>query len=672
MLPHLLVLSACGSINMFREVTLFEPGDKGSRYYRIPAITTAKDGSLFAVIDRRWDHNGDLPARIDVVGKRSTDHGLTWSDQINVSGKEVRSKGDGDASIVTDRKTGKIVVIFNGENGFHQSTPDNPLRLYYTTSSDNGLTWAEKREFTQYIYSKMCTHCDTFIPARKNVWKGMFLTAGIALETREGRIMVASVLKNGVDGGYENRAVYTDDMGETWNISANAAIVGGDESKFFQINDDRVVISIRQNAPRYFAYSNDQGEHWANLTKMNDLWDPWCNGDVIRYTSVIDGFDKNRILHTIPYRPPGGGRSNVSVLISYDEGQTWPIKKVICPGGSAYSAITIDHNGDIHVFYEKDTGKDGYSNVVASFSLDWATDGKDHYELPSNLNWCICDKNECDGRCPTESYKATTKVFDQYVESYFLYPSNMKYTVLSSVRDFYINLSAPGLLNYKFKNQNAKKPKITLIGQSDHHNYLELENVQLESTVDQLFQNDFSLTNSNFKTTGSISRIEVGRTKIRLAIDQKLKTIRFSDIAIQGTEITIQTAANDKITVLNGISGVSGEESASVPIKIIPAEKTQVTIAGKWSSEEKEKLTIDKSGSSDVDINYDENIGGGDSNIGGGDSGIVKSSTTFPTAAIIIIIVGIVIVSVTVLGTIIYLKKHRELSDVSTNIHFLG
>lgn len=40
---------------------LFALGDGGSKYYRIPALVTADDGSLVAVADRRLESMGDLP-----------------------------------------------------------------------------------------------------------------------------------------------------------------------------------------------------------------------------------------------------------------------------------------------------------------------------------------------------------------------------------------------------------------------------------------------------------------------------------------------------------------------------------------------------------------------------------------------------------------------------------
>ncbi len=63
---------------------VYRPGDYDSKFYRIPAIVTAKDGSLVTVADKRIEHNGDLPAKIDVVSRRSTDGGKTWSDYVKI------------------------------------------------------------------------------------------------------------------------------------------------------------------------------------------------------------------------------------------------------------------------------------------------------------------------------------------------------------------------------------------------------------------------------------------------------------------------------------------------------------------------------------------------------------------------------------------------------------
>ena len=64
---------------------LYRPGDYGSANYRIPAVITAKDGSLVAVTDKRKYNESDLPEDIDIVCNRSTDGGLTWSEPVTIA-----------------------------------------------------------------------------------------------------------------------------------------------------------------------------------------------------------------------------------------------------------------------------------------------------------------------------------------------------------------------------------------------------------------------------------------------------------------------------------------------------------------------------------------------------------------------------------------------------------
>ena len=99
---------------------------------------------------------------------------------------------------------------------------------------------------------------------------------------------------------------------------------------------------------------------------------------MIRYTSVNQGDDKNRLLHSVPY---GNSRTNVSVYVSYDEGETWPVRKCIVPYSSAYSSLCILPDGTIGLYVEEAyAGASGYSTVFYNFSLEWLTDGEDGFD----------------------------------------------------------------------------------------------------------------------------------------------------------------------------------------------------------------------------------------------------------------------------------------------------
>lgn len=78
-----------------------------SKYYRIPAITRASDGTLVALSDARKNHIHDVTNNIDVVSRRSIDNGKTWSDYLvifqgSAEGDDCYNwKGYGDAAVAS-------------------------------------------------------------------------------------------------------------------------------------------------------------------------------------------------------------------------------------------------------------------------------------------------------------------------------------------------------------------------------------------------------------------------------------------------------------------------------------------------------------------------------------------------------------------------------------------
>jgi sialidase-1 len=122
--------------------------------------------------------------------------------------------------------------------------------------------------------------------------------------------------------------------------------------------------------------SSDRGLSWESRPEP-ELIDPGCNGSIIRYTSVKDGYEKNRLLFSNAKNKKG--RQNLTVRVSYDEGQSWTEGKTIYPGSSAYSTMTVLEDGQIGLMFEKDFYTE---NPFVSFSLEWLTDGQDSYQEP--------------------------------------------------------------------------------------------------------------------------------------------------------------------------------------------------------------------------------------------------------------------------------------------------
>lgn len=77
------------------------------------------------------------------------------------------------------------------------------------------------------------------------------------------------------------------------------------------------------------------------------------------------------IPHTRPADPGGkSARENLSIKLSRDDGKTWPVKKALDAGPSAYSDLAVLPDGTVLCLYSKNS-----DIVVARFNLTWLTGG---------------------------------------------------------------------------------------------------------------------------------------------------------------------------------------------------------------------------------------------------------------------------------------------------------
>lgn len=365
------------------KVCVFKQGENNSLYYRIPALIRADDNSLIAIADQRATKLNDLPNTISVVYKRSTDNGATWSEMKTIAqGNSSTGKTYGDPAVVKDAKTGTLLCIYSGDNGFWVSNSSKRAGFYYSKSTDNGVTWTEPTAFTDQVYS-----------AQSSI-RGAFAASGRALQLKSGRIMfVANSHCSDTSGQTVYEYVYyTDDLGTTWHI-ANAndtklpSQANGNESKLMELDNGDLLMSIRTSGTRRFSKSTDGGKTWSSAYYVNSLPDPDCNGDIIRYPSS-DG--RTRLLHSIPAN--SSVRRDVSVYLSYDEGENWLVSKKLINTYSAYSSLEVLNDGTIGCLVEEGkwdsniSGADGFDLYFMRFSLDWLTDGADTGNFKDNQN----------------------------------------------------------------------------------------------------------------------------------------------------------------------------------------------------------------------------------------------------------------------------------------------
>ena len=72
---------------------------------------------------------------------------------------------------------------------------------------------------------------------------------------------------------------------------------------------------------------------------------------------------------------PGSTRVRMTVWASFDGAATWPVKRLICEGLSAYSSLTADRQGNVFLLFERGESKLYESLTLARFHLSWLTEG---------------------------------------------------------------------------------------------------------------------------------------------------------------------------------------------------------------------------------------------------------------------------------------------------------
>ncbi|WP_053913125.1 exo-alpha-sialidase [Streptomyces sp. SCSIO 75703] len=337
----------------------------GSPYYRIPALTRTTKGTLLAAYDAR-PTLGDLPGNLGVVLRRSTDGGTTWQAQ-QVVRKDAAPKGYGDPSLLVDRETGRVFVFyaasvnqgfFGSATGNDENDPD-VLQADYSYSDDDGLTWTHRRITAQI---------------KDPAWAGMFAASGEGIQLRhgphKGRLIQQYAIRR--DGANYAVSAYSDDHGATWRMGTPVG-PGGDENKTVELSDGRVMLNNRSAPYRTVAHSTDGGVTYTPFRQDTELPDPANNGSIARFAPGVDATHPRSSWLLFSNTATTGGRSNLTVRLSCDNGDNWPVRKTVEAGSAAYSTLTpLDDgtlpNSRVGLLWER---ADYRHITYSSFDLKW-------------------------------------------------------------------------------------------------------------------------------------------------------------------------------------------------------------------------------------------------------------------------------------------------------------
>jgi sialidase-1 len=232
-------------------------------------------------------------------------------------------------------------------------------------SDDDGKTWSVPRDVTAGTKRGAPIISTASGPGMGIVLKGGEHAGRIVMPTNEGWY-------EGGDRHFAVYACYSDDDGETWRAgqpAPNGEERGqGNEVQMVELANGSVMLNTRSNGGtghRKVAISEDGGETWSPLRDELAHPESQCMGTIVRQAWPEGGTDGVLVFANPANRK---GRSQGTIRLSFDEGKTWPVSRLVHEGGYAYSCLAPMADGAVGLLYEAD----GYERIdFVRVTLDW-------------------------------------------------------------------------------------------------------------------------------------------------------------------------------------------------------------------------------------------------------------------------------------------------------------
>ncbi len=366
------------------DVTLFYDDDEFS--YRIPAIVKTGTNRLVAISDYRHSHDdigrdnhGTGTLQVDLVMRTSEDNGLTWTDKVTIA-EGNQNFGYGDAAAVANGDN--ILVMAVAGNVFYAyASSSSKQRTYRIYSTDNGDSWT-KEEISSNLYTLFPNGYGMFFGSGKLVVDPDFNGSGNA------RVYGAVLLKD--SNGERNYVLYSDDWGATWNILGGISPASQNEPKVEILPNGQILLSSRRSGGRtfnVFTYSNKATSEgtWDTAANGCNNGGNSTNGEIICLDAKRTNGQPTKIL--LQSQPSASARSNVSIwykeltgdnFTASDIASGWTKGLQVSDQLSAYSAMCLQENGEVALFFEEapchnDDATYGYSMVYVPLTIEEAT-----------------------------------------------------------------------------------------------------------------------------------------------------------------------------------------------------------------------------------------------------------------------------------------------------------
>jgi|SRR5665647_577209 len=341
------------------EQTLWKTGEGNYKGYRIPSVVVSTKGTLIAFAEGRND--GGDSGDIDLVLKRSTNNGKSWSKEILVWNDALNTCGN--PCSVVDEETGRIWLFMTWNNGADsESNIINKISTssripYICYSDDDGLTWSKPIDLAQTCkdssWGWYATGPGFGIQLKNGKYKGrLVIPANHTYDDPKG------IVRKG-PYSYGAHVLISDDHGKTWRISTSIR-PGCNESQVTELSDGTLLMNMRSyngKSSRAISLSSDGGEIWSPIEHDYQLVESICQASILNY-----GIYKKKQIQFFSNPAVTVGRTHMTIKYSENDCQDWAGSTLIDANPSAYSCLVKLPNGNVGIFYE--TGiKKAYESI---------------------------------------------------------------------------------------------------------------------------------------------------------------------------------------------------------------------------------------------------------------------------------------------------------------------
>jgi sialidase-1 len=294
---------------------LFTSGTGGYHTYRIPALTQAPDGTLIAFAEGRKNGGGDS-GDIDIVCRRSTDGGATWSPQQIVTSHGTDTAGN--PTVVTDPTSGDLVLLSCRNAGAATETTIlkglDVRQVYVQRSADSGATWTAPVDITDQTKTSWMRWYATGPGCGAAVTQGPH-AGRLVIPANHSRAPASGSSDTGTEAKYLGaHSLISDDGGHTWQIGYTSSNPNG------STNENETTCAELPDGRLYFNCRNQYG------TVAGTRADAWSvdGGSTLQYAFRVQGTIVTPVVQGSVLQVPGG-----PLLYAGPEHPDWRVAMVI-------------------------------------------------------------------------------------------------------------------------------------------------------------------------------------------------------------------------------------------------------------------------------------------------------------------------------------------------------